>query len=44
MSATGHQPGWKKILLRHEALLLAVLVVEWLFLQLVARRSTESTI
>jgi ribose/xylose/arabinose/galactoside ABC-type transport system permease subunit len=31
MSATGHQPGWKKILLRHETLLLAVLVVEWLF-------------
>jgi ribose/xylose/arabinose/galactoside ABC-type transport system permease subunit len=31
MNAAGHQPGWKKILLRHETLLLAVLVVEWLF-------------
>jgi ribose/xylose/arabinose/galactoside ABC-type transport system permease subunit len=30
MSATRPQPAWKKILLRHETLLLAVLVVEWL--------------
>ncbi len=31
MSAASPQPGWKKILLRHETLLLVVLVVEWLF-------------
>ncbi len=31
MSTTDHQSGWKNILLRYETLLLAVLVVEWLF-------------
>ncbi|HWA24204.1 MAG TPA: ABC transporter permease [Lacunisphaera sp.] len=31
MSAAGPQPGWKGVLFRYETLLLAVVLVEWLF-------------